>query len=391
MQVRTTNFFDNLKYAIDARGGTIIIGGTNFISEKFVKFSKRYFGTSALINIELDDGELQDIVQIVSPKYVIDLSSIEFSSLLGSDYNRKKKFEVHTYTNGECVTEKYELPNLIGSCEFKGDTFLFEQEISRQEKPYNVDDFNLIDAYLNTFFKRFKPSGSDFIHNPDINLCLKSQQYCSVKYLYKAKPTETLHGINIAEFRIALGQALAREISTENLSKIDYIIPVPNSGNFYAVGLSKETGIPYLPALSKIDVSERAFEIQDVNMRKRYLSENMFVNEQLIKGKDILLVDEAIFTGATLKSVCELVYSAGAKSVNIAIPSPYCFTNCEFYIQPERTLLLHKVQKHAVTGYFGVDSVTHIDKATYKETIFNFKKDYNFCMSCFNLEDANNV
>lgn len=213
--------------------------------------------------------------------------------------------------------------------------------------------------------------------------CIKiaqKQKKCSLRLLYKGETNDYILGRNVGDFRINLGIKLSEKINKRILSKIDYIIPVPSSGIFYAVGLSKVLKIPFLPALKKLEISERAFEIQNVDMRKSYLSKNMEVNAHLIKGKKLLIVDEAIFTGATLKVVCDLLKENGANEVHIAIPSPKCYKNCEYLVQPERVMLLNKINENAISKYFDVESITYMDIENYEEELNSID---NICLECF--------
>lgn len=207
------------------------------------------------------------------------------------------------------------------------------------------------------------------------------QKFCSLRLLYQGDPNENIFSQNVGNFRIKLGEILANYFNLNYSNNIDYIVPVPSSGVFYAVGLSKALKIPMLPALKKIQVSERAFEIQDIDTRKRYLYNNMEINSELIKNKNIILVDEAIFTGATLKVVCDILKDCNVANIHLAIPSPKCFLHCDYLVQPKRTLLLKKINEKYLSNYFNVKSITFLPLERYAKILNEI--DNNICYECF--------
>lgn len=229
---------------------------------------------------------------------------------------------------------------------------------------------------------------SGTIGSEKLSSILQKQKYCSVKYLYKAKPEDVIDGLNIGDLRIQLGSAVGSTIPNKIAESVDYVVPVPNSGIYYAVGVAHTCKTTFLPSISKVNVASRGFEIENVDMRRRFLTSNITVNKHVLKGKNIILVDEAIFTGATLKSVCEKLLDAGVGQIHIAIPSPACVNQCEYFVQPKRKLLLEKLNESSIANYFGAQSVFHLDFEEYNRVISRVKGDHNFCNSCFAPEGA---
>lgn len=215
------------------------------------------------------------------------------------------------------------------------------------------------------------------------------QKYCSLRLLYKNDVNEMVFGQNVGEFRINLGKILASYIDKSLIKNLDYIIPVPSSGIFYAVGLSQNLNVPFLPALRKQEVSERSFEIINTDVRKNYLYTNMQINSYLIKNKKILLVDEAIFTGATLKVVCDILRDNQVGEIHLAIPSPKCYNQCDYLMLPKRTLLLEKIRENVINQYLNVDSLTFLPFTIYKDALYSVNQ--KLCLECFENKGAMNV
>jgi amidophosphoribosyltransferase len=65
--------------------------------------------------------------------------------------------------------------------------------------------------------------------------------FCIFEYVYFARPDSNLEGVNVARVRTNMGRELARLHPVD----ADLVIPVPDSGNYAALGFSEESGIPY--------------------------------------------------------------------------------------------------------------------------------------------------
>ena len=57
-----------------------------------------------------------------------------------------------------------------------------------------------------------------------------------------------------------LGKSVCKNISRDILDRLDFILPVPETGKTYAQGISAYTSIPYIEALYKKVGVGRSFE-----------------------------------------------------------------------------------------------------------------------------------
>ncbi len=69
--------------------------------------------------------------------------------------------------------------------------------------------------------------------------------FCIFEYVYFARPDSIINDINVARVRTAMGRELARSTAVE----ADIVVPVPDSGNYAALGFAEELGIPVLARL----------------------------------------------------------------------------------------------------------------------------------------------
>ena len=142
-------------------------------------------------------------------------------------------------------------------------------------------------------------------------------------YTYGGKIKEMIYlckgcgDIEIAELFL---QKQAKLIKLLNLGRL--IVPAPSSkkkdeerGFNHVEKMFSEIGLPMVRALKKIDQVKQS----DLNYEKRKEIKNhiRLVEGTNIKGKRILLVDDIITSGFTMKTCADLLMKNGAKSVKI--------------------------------------------------------------------------
>lgn len=209
---------------------------------------------------------------------------------------------------------------------------------------------------------------------------VQKQMGCVFKMVYEYGPAERAMGVNVGNFRYGLGQLLGRALNQAGAGRIDCVVPVPRTGRFYAMGLSQALGVPYVEGLLKGPNLARSFDVQNAELRKAIVRTHIRPLPELLEGRSIALVDEAIFTGTTLKVVCEMLRACGVKTIHICIPTPTCRKGCGQYVLPERRMLLEQISEETCPAYFGVKSVTFQSIQAFKSYLSGLD---DVCMECF--------
>lgn len=207
------------------------------------------------------------------------------------------------------------------------------------------------------------------------------QKKCLFHLIYKMSPLDFFYGYRVADVRAKLGAALAKTLAKETIDTIDCVVPVPNTGLYYAMGLAQAINKPLVLAMTKNSEKIRSFQLLDNNVRKQIIKNKVLVLDELLVEKKIILVDEAIFTGTTLKIVCKRLRECKLQQLHIAIPTPQCPNQCEYYVQPRRSMLLEYVREKMLPDYFDADSVTFQNMPGFLSVVDEIGKD--FCLSCF--------
>ena len=144
---------------------------------------------------------------------------------------------------------------------------------------------------------------------------------CIFEYVYLARPDSVLDGISVYKSQIRMGQTLAKQIQELDL-EIDSIIPVPDSARPVALEVSNATGIRYREGLVKNRYVGRTFIMPGQEERQKSVRRKLNAVSLEFKGKNVLLIDDSIVRGNTIKKIVQMCRDAGAKKVYVASASP---------------------------------------------------------------------
>lgn len=144
---------------------------------------------------------------------------------------------------------------------------------------------------------------------------------CIFEYVYLARPDSMLDGISVYKTQLRLGQALAKQIKAADLD-IDTIIPVPDSARPVALEIAHQTGIKYREGLVKNRYVGRTFIMPGQAQRKKSVRRKLNAVPLEFRRRNVLLVDDSIVRGTTIKQIIEMCRQVGAKNVYVASAAP---------------------------------------------------------------------
>ena len=169
----------------------------------------------------------------------------------------------------------------------------------------------------------------------------------------------------MAQFRRMLGTALAAALPRKVARGADCVIPVPATGICYAEGLAKGLGKPMVNALEKLHrPNNRTLCFADVERRTGLIRDHMKLTGEDLQGKQVVVVDEAIFTGTTLRIVCQMLREAGAAFYALDMRK---YGRCAQYVLPAMPSLADSMPPSKMLDYFGADSLTYIPGQSFLE------------------------
>ncbi len=156
----------------------------------------------------------------------------------------------------------------------------------------------------------------------------KGRAHCMFEWVYLARADSSIEGHLVYEVRRRIGQRLAKEQPAD----VDVVVPIPDSGRSHAIGYSEESGIRYSEGLMKNRYVERTFIMPEQSERTTSVMLKLNPLKSVIKDKRVVLVDDSIVRGTTIRQIVQLVRNAGAKEVHVRIGSPPIRAPCYFGI-----------------------------------------------------------
>jgi amidophosphoribosyltransferase len=151
------------------------------------------------------------------------------------------------------------------------------------------------------------------------------QALCIFEHVYFARPDSTLAGSEVHGVRVRMGERLA----TEAPVAADLVMPIPDSGTLAAVGYSRASGVPYSEGLIKNRYVGRTFIEPDQRMREQGVKLK-FNPLAEVAGKRLVIVDDSIVRGSTMRQLVAMLFDAGAADVHVRVSSPPIVSPC-FY------------------------------------------------------------
>ena len=180
---------------------------------------------------------------------------------------------------------------------------------------------------------------------------------CVFEYVYFARPDSVIEGQLVHAVRQRLGKALARE---SPVPTADIVSGVPDSSIAAAIGYSMETGKPYTEVFCKNRYIGRTFIQPDDTLRKNAIHLKFNALAHNLTGRSLVLIDDSLVRGNTLRKLVPMLRQAGAREVHIRISSPPlrhpCYMGVDIGSYEE--LIAHRVTDvDAIRRYIGADSL----------------------------------
>ena len=209
---------------------------------------------------------------------------------------------------------------------------------------------------------------------------------CLFEFIYLARPDTTLGGIEVHAVRVRMGERLAAEAPVE----ADLVMPVPDSGTPAAIGFARATGIPFSEGLIKNRYVGRTFIQPDQGLREQGIKLK-FNPLAEVAGKRMVVVDDSIVRGSTMRKIVAMLFEAGAQEVHIRVSSPPIVSPCFYGIDfaDEEQLVASDRSVEAVREHIGATSLAYLSLEGAQEA--TTRPESEFCNACFTRRYPTNV
>ncbi len=192
----------------------------------------------------------------------------------------------------------------------------------------------------------------------------KEMRMCAFLWSYYGYPTSTYEGINVEAMRYRNGAAIAeRDMSQGRSMEIDYVGGVPDSGTPHAIGYANRTGKAFARAFIKYTPTwSRSFTPARQSDRKKIAKMKQIPVIELIKGKNLLFVDDSIVRGTQLQETVDFLYENGAKSVHMRSACPPIMYGCKYLNFSRATSDMELISRRVIVELEGEEGLKHIDE-----------------------------
>ncbi len=183
-------------------------------------------------------------------------------------------------------------------------------------------------------------------------------RHCVFEFVYFSRPDSQIFGEYVDKTRRKLGKNLAEE----SPCTADIVISVPDSSNTAALGYAARSEAKFEIGLIRNHYVGRTFihpkqSLRDMNVRIKFNAVG-----GVVKDRRLVIVDDSIVRGTTLRGLVKRLRNAGAKEVHIRVSSPPirhpCFYGMDFPTQEE--LIASKKTVEEIASFLGVDSLSYL-------------------------------
>lgn len=202
--------------------------------------------------------------------------------------------------------------------------------------------------------------------------------YCVFENVYFARPDSHIFDDNIYQVRKRLGMQLAKE----HPAQADFVMGIPDSGNYAALGYSQQLNMPFEQGIVRNHYIGRTFIQPTQFLREFRVRVKLNPIRDLIKGKKVVVIEDSIVRGTTSRSRIEELREVGAKEIHMRISCPPikspCFYGIDFPSSGE--LIAHNKTVQEIADFIKVDSLGFL---SLEGMLSVMKEGQNFCSACF--------
>jgi len=204
-------------------------------------------------------------------------------------------------------------------------------------------------------------------------------RHCVFEHIYFSRPDSYIFGENVYEVRQRIGAALAEADAD---LRPDMVVPVPDSSNFIALGYGKRKGVPFEMGLIRNHYVGRTFIKPQQTVRDESVSQKFNPLPNFFQGKKVVLVDDSIVRGTTIRKLVRLLLREGAAEVHLRVGSPPVMHSCFYGIDtPTRSELIAPSNSvEQIREYLGATSLRYLT-IEQLHGCTNIPQDY--CDACF--------
>lgn len=206
----------------------------------------------------------------------------------------------------------------------------------------------------------------------------KARRSCIFELIYFARPDSVVFGENVYARRKEMGAVLAEESPVD----ADFCMPFPDSGVYAAVGFAQKSGLPYENAMIRNHYVGRTFIQPSQGMRDFGVRVKLNPVKAMIKGKRIVIVEDSIVRGTTIRTRMKKLRELGAKELHLRVSCPPirhpCYYGIDFSSKGELIAANYSVPD--IARFIGLDSLHYLSLEGLMRAV---DAEDGYCRACF--------
>jgi len=205
-------------------------------------------------------------------------------------------------------------------------------------------------------------------------------KHCIFEYVYFSRPDSRIFGEYVDRTRRKLGKTLAVE---KPVQEADIVISVPDSSNTTAIGFSQRSTVRFEIGLIRNHYIGRTFIHPTQTLRDFTAKIKFNPIGGVLKDRKVVVVDDSIVRGTTLRKLVRMLREAGAQAIHIRIGSPPVKFPCYFGMDfpSKQELIANQKSIEEIRAYLDVDSLEYISPEGLLNSM-TLPADH-FCTACF--------
>lgn len=219
-----------------------------------------------------------------------------------------------------------------------------------------------------------------------VGLAPLQPRHCVFELIYFSRPDSSHFGETVYQTRERIGACMAAKdealVNGEDLA----VMPVPDSSNFIALGYAKAKKAEFSMGLLRNHYVGRTFIKPTQASRDEGVKQKFNPLPDFFPGKRVVLIDDSIVRGTSLRKIVSMIRKAGAKEIHVRIGSPKVIGPCFYGIDtPTREeLIANRMSETEIKDYLGADSLRWLEVEDFQGLLPGRRQD--FCTACFDLD-----
>lgn len=193
----------------------------------------------------------------------------------------------------------------------------------------------------------------------------ESLKMCSFEWAYYSRPDSVIQGKEVGMVHRQIGKIMVPKI-IENIKakggNIDncVVVPVQSSGLWYSIGICESSNLQYIPALYLNKYSLKSYILDVQQDREMEVRLKHIPSVSMLKGKEVILVDDSIVRGTTMRIIVDLVrIKAQPTKIHIFAAYPPKRFECPYVETKKKSLIAAEHTEDEVAEYLHADSLTY--------------------------------